>query len=199
MHHLLKKNRKRKNRFQCRKKKSKTFFFLHFTKITKDLQKIFSYIVVAAVSFYFVTSLSTVLFNKIIMSNYEFPYPLFISWFQFVVALFCIGIMSFVGSLYPSINVMAGVSSNDFNYHSFRKILPLTALYISMICFSNLTLQWSQVSFYQIARSLTIVFSMIFSYVFLGKTVRPQKIQKKKSNSKIRKQNEFILLIIILK
>jgi len=135
------------------------------------------YVVAMAVSFYFVTSLSTVFFNKIIMSNYEFPFPLFITWFQFLVALGCIGVMYAVGSVYPSVHVMRGVSASSFTFQSFYKILPLTALYVCMICFSNLTLQWSQVSFYQIARSLTIIFSMIFTYVFFGKATSWEEIK----------------------
>lgn len=33
------------------------------------------------VGFYFVTSISLVFLNKILLSGYDFPYPLFITWY----------------------------------------------------------------------------------------------------------------------
>lgn len=44
---------------------------------------------VAVISFYWVASLSLVFLNKYILSTseYKFPYPLFVTWFQFLVAL----------------------------------------------------------------------------------------------------------------
>lgn len=36
--------------------------------------------IAVVVSFYFVTSISLVFLNKILLSGYDFPYPLFITW-----------------------------------------------------------------------------------------------------------------------
>lgn len=45
-------------------------------------------LIAAVVSFYFIISLSVVFLNKIIMSgSSEFPYALFVTWYQLVVAL----------------------------------------------------------------------------------------------------------------
>jgi len=112
-----------------------------------------------------------VFFNKIVMSNYEFPLPLFVSWFQFLVQLVCLTVLGWAGqTFYPTLSFIKPPSSDMFDSGILYKVLPLTLLYISMICFSNLTLRWSQVSFYQVARSLTIIFSIIFTYFMLGKT-----------------------------
>ena len=43
-----------------------------------------------------------------------------------------------------------------------------------MITFNNLCLKWVQVSFYNVARSLTIVFNVIFSALMLGSTSSQQ-------------------------
>ncbi len=51
---------------------------------TQQLPSVFS-----VVSFYWITSLSVVFLNKTILSSkqFTFPYPLFVTWFQLLVAL----------------------------------------------------------------------------------------------------------------
>jgi GDP-fucose transporter C1 len=46
-------------------------------------------LIALVVLFYFIISLSVVFLNKIILSSakYDFPYPLFVTWFQLLVAL----------------------------------------------------------------------------------------------------------------
>ena len=45
-------------------------------------------LIAAVVSFYFIISLSVVFLNKIILSgSSDFPYSLFVTWYQLVVAL----------------------------------------------------------------------------------------------------------------
>jgi len=48
-----------------------------------------------------------------------------------------------------------------------RKILPLTLMFVGMISFNQLCLQYVEVSFYNVARSLTIVANVIFSFILL--------------------------------
>ena len=48
------------------------------------------------------------------------------------------------------------------------RVLPLSATFVCMVTLSNLCLQYVEVSFYQVARSLTILFSIALSYVVLG-------------------------------
>ena len=50
-----------------------------------------------------------------------------------------------------------------------RKVLPLTFVFLGMIVFNNLCLKYVEVSFYQVARALTIVFNIGFTFVILGK------------------------------
>jgi len=49
-----------------------------------------------------------------------------------------------------------------------RQIFPLSLVFVGMITFNNLCLKLVQVSFYNVARSLTIVFNVFLSRVFLG-------------------------------
>ena len=45
--------------------------------------------------------------------------------------------------------------------------MPLSLIFVSMITFNNLCLKYVKVSFYLVARSLTIVFNVVFSYLLL--------------------------------
>mmetsp|Transcript_10940 Transcript_10940/g.26077 ORF Transcript_10940/g.26077 Transcript_10940/m.26077 type:complete len:292 (+) Transcript_10940:447-1322(+) len=49
-----------------------------------------------------------------------------------------------------------------------RKILPLSFIFVGMITFNNLCLKWVEVSFYNVARSLTIVFNVVLSKLILN-------------------------------
>jgi len=49
-----------------------------------------------------------------------------------------------------------------------RRIFPLSLVFVGMITFNNLCLKLVEVSFYNVARSLTIVFNVFFSYALLG-------------------------------
>ena len=51
-----------------------------------------------------------------------------------------------------------------------RQVMPLTLVFLGMIVFNNLCLKYVEVSFYQVARSLTIVFNVIFTYFLLNKS-----------------------------
>ena len=49
-------------------------------------------------------------------------------------------------------------------------ILPLSLTFVGMIIFNNICLQYVEVSFYNVARSLSIVFNVIFTYLIMGKS-----------------------------
>ena len=53
--------------------------------------------IVAAVTFYFVTSISLVFLNKALLKNFEFELPLFMTWFQLIVALVTVTLLGWLG------------------------------------------------------------------------------------------------------
>jgi drug/metabolite transporter (DMT)-like permease len=57
-----------------------------------------------------------------------------------------------------------------------RKVFPLSLIFVGMITFNNLCLKWVEVSFYNVARSLTIVFNVFFSWCLLGQSSSCQTI-----------------------
>jgi len=57
----------------------------------------------------------------------------------------------------------------EFNMNVTLSVLPLSLIFVGMIAFNNLCLQYVEVSFYNVARSLSIVFNVLFTYTVLGK------------------------------
>jgi GDP-fucose transporter C1 len=56
----------------------------------------------------------------------------------------------------------------EYRVGTGRKVFPLSLIFVGMITFNNLCLKWVEVSFYNVARSLTIVFNVIFTQALLG-------------------------------
>jgi len=127
------------------------------------------------VATYWVVSISMVYLNKMLLSNADasIPAPLFVTWYQCVLTcIICIVLGNWgektraagTGSYfdeYPKI---------DFNWNVCISVLPLSLIFVGMIAFNNLCLQYVEVSFYNVARSLSIVFNVIFTYLVLGKS-----------------------------
>ena len=130
--------------------------------------------IATVVAFYFVISISVVFLNKAILSGLRFPFPLFVTWFQLVVALVFIVLWGECGKAVPAIGLMPPF---DFKWDIAVKVSPLTGHYIAMIVFNNLCLKYVEVSFYQVARSLTIVFNIIFTYFLLGQVTSRRSLQ----------------------
>jgi len=56
-----------------------------------------------------------------------------------------------------------------FNTETGIRVLPLSLIFVAMIAFNNICLKHVEVSFYNVARSLSIVFNVLFTYLVLGK------------------------------
>jgi GDP-fucose transporter C1 len=119
------------------------------------------------VKFYFVISISTVFLNRYLMagSKYKFNYPLTMTWFQLVVAIVCI-IVTY--PLHNKVSALSFLPDLEFKWDVAKEISPLTIVYIGMLAFNNLCLNYVDIHLYQIARSLTICFTVVMSYFILG-------------------------------
>lgn len=152
--------------------------------------------IAAVVATYWFVSISMVYLNKVLMSNEDIsiPAPLFVTWFQCVVtALICWAAGELGDHMkkkeYAAVateDAENGEPSNDDSsktgskgfWHQFpraeykigqgRRVFPLSLVFVGMITFNNLCLKWVEVSFYNVARSLTIVFNVFFSATMLG-------------------------------
>jgi GDP-fucose transporter C1 len=127
-----------------------------------------SWIIIGVVSFYFVVSISTVFLNKVIFeedSQYSFPYPLTTTLYQLIVALVCI-LLTY--PLNRHVSALSFLPDFEFKIDTAIQVLPLTIIYVCMLAFNNLCLNYVDVQLYQIARSLSICFTVLFGYLLLG-------------------------------
>jgi len=125
--------------------------------------------IASVITFYFIISLSMVFLNKVVMDNLQFPFPLLLTWLQFVVAIICIVVFGYLGKV--GVSVFSIIPPWEFDMEIAKKVLPLTIVYLCMVVFNNLCLRYVQVSFYQVARSLTVLWTALFQRLFLGKSV----------------------------
>ncbi|KAL7558108.1 hypothetical protein ACA910_020056 [Epithemia clementina (nom. ined.)] len=151
-----------------------------------------AYIATVVATYWFV-SISMVYLNKVLMSSegISIPAPLFVTWFQCIVtALICYA-AGMVGEHYKKLEAANAASGNnnkdsvasstdgkasffaqfpkaEYKVVTGQKVFPLSIVFVGMITFNNLCLKWVEVSFYNVARSLTIVFNVAFSSIVLS-------------------------------
>ncbi len=139
--------------------------------------------IASVVALYWAVSISMVYLNKFLLSNPDasIPAPLFVTWFQCVVTVIICDSLGRLGTLaraMPVVEKQNTFMSNFEKYHvtSYNletglKVLPLSLMFVGMITFNNLCLQNVNVSFYNVARSLSIVCNVLFSYLILNSKV----------------------------
>lgn len=115
-----------------------------------------------AVAFYWVISIAMVFVNKALLSDPigRIDAPLFITWFQCVVTVAGCYIMGRLG--------VANVPPFELKRDILRQMMPLSCVFTLMMVCNNLCLKYVEISFYQVARSLTIVFNVVFDFLILG-------------------------------
>lgn len=145
--------------------------------------------IASVVGTYWVVSISMVYLNKILMSNegISIPAPLFVTWYQCVVTVIICWLAGLCGQRsrrrssaeyglvgseeggdIPRQGFFAQFPRAEYAMHQARQIFPLSLVFVGMITFNNLCLRYVEVSFYNVARSLTIVFNVFFSRLLLG-------------------------------
>lgn len=93
--------------------------------------------IVMIVIFYFITSISLVFLNKYLLSGYKFHYPIFITWFQQIVACVCI-IMFTTLAHRGNLRALSFLPKLEVDSTIARQVLPLTLLFVGMLTFNNL-------------------------------------------------------------
>lgn len=121
------------------------------------------------VASYFIVSISMVLMNKFLLSKEEsIPAPLFVTWYQCVLTAIICWVLGLWGKNSSDSSCVHQFPEQKYDLVTAIRILPLSLIFVGMITFNNLCLKYVNVSFYLVARSLTIVFNVILSYLFLG-------------------------------
>jgi GDP-fucose transporter C1 len=124
--------------------------------------------VVGAIAFYWVASIALVFLNKVALVGIEgFDAPLFSTWTQLVVAVVgCAGLAQLRGrkglEFFPQM---------EYDHQIAYKVMPLSLIFLGMIVFNNLCLKYVEVSFYHVARALSVVFNVALTYIMFDSKV----------------------------
>jgi len=113
--------------------------------------------VLFAVSFYMVTSITMVMVNKWVLK--DIPYPLTFLWLQVAVA---------VAILYGA-DIFGFLKAPKMSWETCRKLTGLIAVNVMGLSFNTLCIQYVDASFYQVARSLILPFTVALSSIVLSK------------------------------
>mmetsp|Transcript_14403 Transcript_14403/g.40012 ORF Transcript_14403/g.40012 Transcript_14403/m.40012 type:complete len:384 (-) Transcript_14403:76-1227(-) len=133
--------------------------------------------IASVVATYWFVSISMVYLNKVLMSSegISIPAPLFVTWFQCIVTALICWMAGQVGESFRNSTAALGADADgkpsffaqfpkaEYKINTGRKVFPLSFVFVGMITFNNLCLKWVEVSFYNVARSLTIVFNVVFT------------------------------------
>eukprot|EP00794_Sanderia_malayensis_P006088 gene6088-6791_t len=123
--------------------------------------------IASVVAAYWVISISLVFLNKYLLSSKDLKLdaPLFITWYQCITSVICIFMLSLLGDKFPSIDKFPAFK---IDLSVAKEILPLSIIFVGMITSNNLCLKYLGVAFYNVARALTTIFNVIFTYFILG-------------------------------
>lgn len=134
--------------------------------------------VASIVAMYWFVSISLVYTNKFLVSNNDMmvPAPMFVTWFQCVFTCVVCQICSLVGAQQKSV-----VKGSDSFFTQFPrmiystnlalKIMPLSSIFVGMILFNQLCIKAVNVSYYNVARSLTIIFNVALGWILMRTTI----------------------------
>jgi len=125
--------------------------------------------IAGAVGLYWAISISLVFVNKSLLKGDELKLdaPLFVTFYQCVCTVVMCKICDLLAQKFPS---KVSFPSTKVETQKCRDVLPLSLVFVAMIAFNNLCLQEVGVAFYTVARSLVTIFSLLFTYLILGKT-----------------------------
>jgi solute carrier family 35 (GDP-fucose transporter), member C1 len=123
------------------------------------------------VSAYFIISISLVVVNKVLLSaGTSIPAPLFVTWFQCIVTVLICWACGEAGKKAERGTFLAQFPEVEYNPVLARQLASLSGVFVAMMAFNNLSLKYVEVSFYNVARSLTIVFNVVLTYFMLKET-----------------------------
>jgi len=120
------------------------------------------------VALYWSVSISLVFVNKALLKGDELKLdaPLFVTFYQCLCTVFLCKVCDRLAKRNPDKMSFPDCTTNKM---TMRDVAPLSIVFVSMMTLNNLCLQEVGVAFYTIARSLVTIFSIVFTYLILGK------------------------------
>lgn len=92
---------------------------------------------------------------------------LFVTFFQCIISTFICVTATFLSHKFPRLFPFNLPVAKPFELDTIKNVLPLSILFTTMISTNNLCLKYVSVAFYYVGRSLTTIFNVLLTYVFL--------------------------------
>jgi GDP-fucose transporter C1 len=125
--------------------------------------------VIGAIAFYWVSSIALVFLNKVTLVGIPgFDAPLFSTWTQLVVAVLGCAILAWASG---KSKVFGFFPKMEYDHQIAYKVMPLSFIFLGMIVFNNLCLKYVEVSFYHVARALSVVFNVGLTFAMFDTKV----------------------------
>ena len=114
------------------------------------------------VTFWISISCTMILFNKAVLSTFDFAFPMFLTSWHMILATILTQIMARTTSMLPAAN------ANQVTFQDIKtRIVPVALLFSISLIFSNKAYVYLSVSYIQMLKAFTPVAVLIFSY-FVG-------------------------------
>lgn len=99
------------------------------------------------------------------------PAPLFVTWFQCVLtAIFTWG-LGLMRGLLPGWQVLSHFPKPEYDTVLAWRVMPLSIVFVLMIALNNMCLMFVEVSFYNVAKALSLLFNVLLGYLLLRTTI----------------------------
>ncbi|KAG5671737.1 hypothetical protein PVAND_001917 [Polypedilum vanderplanki] len=125
--------------------------------------------ILLVVSAYWIISITTVFVNKELFDgkHVKLNATLFVTWFQCIVSSTICVVTTFLSHKFPRVVPLNMPQAHPFKAETIKNVIPLSILFTTMIATNNLCLRYVSVAFYYVGRSLTTIFNVLLSYIFL--------------------------------
>lgn len=107
--------------------------------------------------------------NKWVMKTYDFHYPLFLTFLQLIISEIFI-VITGVLSVYVG-GPFAVFAPLEWDWAIASHVFPLSAVWLIMMAASNICLRYSEITFYQVVRALTIIWSLLMQCYYFPEFV----------------------------
>jgi solute carrier family 35 (GDP-fucose transporter), member C1 len=116
-----------------------------------------------------IISITTVFVNKELFngSSVKLDATLFVTWYQCVISTIICVISAYLSRNFPNTFRFDLPETKPFEWKTIKNVIPLSILFTMMISSNNLCLKFVSVAFYYVGRSLTTIFNVVLSYIFL--------------------------------
>lgn len=120
--------------------------------------------VVGAILGYSFVSIGIIYLNRFIFTT-SLPYPVFVSWFQQLFGLLVLWTFASLKRTWPQ--RFSWVAPLEIQADVAWRIFPLSFCFVMMVGLANMCLKYVQISTYQTARALTLIFNLILTKLVL--------------------------------